>query len=281
MCGCQALRERCCWCGGTAVLRWSVRAVARPASQAVAVGAGIDCADQSRQRRWPRRFRADLGRPVFSGIAAETWRDVAHGRSAGGRREAGGGALSGRIWRELQKGAGRPAGGGQSWGAAGGRAAEPGKKLAESAKLLSASPNWGRFIAMSAYRGGMSEAGFTGMLDPAAVPMIFAAWAAPAGRSKLLAGRGAVWAQSPELLLGESPGGPGRAGFSLISRSGVREAASRTGRKNSAGVGIWGVGAHFRRIWPSCCGGPARRRRVGAAAGRVGGIGRAAFKKLQ
>jgi len=31
---------------------------------------------------------------------------------------------------------------------------------------------------MSAYRGGMPEAGFTGMLDPAAVPMIFACWAA-------------------------------------------------------------------------------------------------------
>ncbi len=48
---------------------------------------------------------------------------------------------------------------------------------------------------------------------------------------------------------------PGRAGFSAVNRSGVREAASRTGRKNSAGAGVLGVRAHFRRIWPSCCGG--------------------------
>jgi hypothetical protein len=53
---------------------------------------------------------------------------------------------------------------------------------------------------------------------------------------------------------------PGRAGFSAVNRSGVREAASRTGRKNSAGAGVLGAGAHFRRIWPSCCGGGAFKK---------------------
>ena len=76
---------------------------------------------------------------------------------------------------------------------------------------------------------------------------------------------------------------PGRAGFSAINRPGVREAASRTGRKNSAGAGVWGVTAHFRRIWPSCCGrraagGGAERRRAGrpgaaGEGGRRGGRG--------
>jgi hypothetical protein len=32
-------------------------------------------------------------------------------------------------------------------------------------RIEKASPNWGRFIAMSAYQGGMPEAGFTGMLE--------------------------------------------------------------------------------------------------------------------
>jgi hypothetical protein len=37
--------------------------------------------------------------------------------------------------------------------------------------------------------------------------------------------------------LPQKPAGPGPDGFSAISRSGVREAASRTGRKQSAGAG--------------------------------------------
>ena len=202
----------------------------------------------------------------FRGIAAETWRVAAHGQWAGGGRKLAAGALSGRIWRSCKKGRGRRAGGGQSWGAAGGRAAEPGRKLAESAELLLASPNWGRFIAMSAYRGGMSEAGFTGMLDPAAVPMIFAAWAAPAGRSKLLAGRGAVWAQRPELLLGESPGGPGRAGF---SPSAAREFAKRRAEqdgKTQRGWGFGGWGHTFGAFGRAAAGG----RRGGGGAGGGG-----------
>ncbi len=54
---------------------------------------------------------------------------------------------------------------------------------------------------------------------------------------------------------------PGRAGFSAVNRSGVREAASRTGRKNSAGAGVLGVRAHFRRKGRSCCWLAAARRR--------------------
>ena len=140
----------------------------------------------------------------FRGFAAETWRVAAHrqwrrwafggGRIraewpkllwAGGGRKLATGALSGRIWRKLQRGA---------------------------------------------------------------------------------AGRGALLAGSAELLLGESPGGPGRAGFSAVNRSGVREAASRTGRKNSAGAGVLGVRAHFRRKGRSCCW-------LAAAGGGAGGGG--------
>jgi hypothetical protein len=98
----------------------------------------------------------------FRRIATETWRVAAHGQWAGGGRKLATGALSGRIWRKLQRGA-APAGF---------------SELRRLQRIEKASPNWGRFIAMSAYRGGMSEAGFTRMLDPAAVPMIFAGWAA-------------------------------------------------------------------------------------------------------
>ncbi len=41
----------------------------------------------------------------FRGIAAETWRVAAHRRWAGGGRKLATGALSGRIWRKLQRGA--------------------------------------------------------------------------------------------------------------------------------------------------------------------------------
>jgi hypothetical protein len=74
------------------------------------------------------------------------------------------------------------------------------------------------------------------MLEPAAVPVIFAAWAARfvAGRwARRVAGTGTVR---------QKPAGQGLAGFSLINRSGVREAASRTGRRNSAGAGTLGGG---------------------------------------
>ncbi len=41
----------------------------------------------------------------FQGTAAETWRVAAHGQWAGGGRKLATGALSGRIWRKLQRGA--------------------------------------------------------------------------------------------------------------------------------------------------------------------------------
>ena len=107
---------------------------------------------------------------------------------------------------------------------------------------------------MSAYRGGMSEAGFTGMLDPAAVPMIFCMLGGSL-RCRPLDG-----ARPENRGPSSKASRPGRAGFSAVNRPGVREAASRTGRKNSAGVGVWGVGAHFRRNWPSCCGGGAFKK---------------------
>ena len=113
---------------------------------------------------------------------------------------------------------------------------------------------------MSAYRGGMPEAGFTGMLDSAAVPMIFAGWAA-----RFVAARWTGRALRTGAL-GQKPAGPGPAGFSSVNRLGVREAASRTGRKNSAGAGVWGVTAHFRRKGRSCCW-------LAAAGGGAGGGG--------
>jgi len=82
-----------------------------------------------------------------------------------------------------------------------------GRKLAESAELLLASPNWGRFIAMSAYRGGMPTAGFTRMLDPAAVPVIFACWAA-----RFVAARGTGRALRTGALR-EKPAGRAGLGF--------------------------------------------------------------------
>ena len=136
--------------------------------------------DQSRRRRWLGRFAGRKFRAAqcFRGIAAETWRVAAHGRWAGG----------GQSWRRGAERAHLARAAKGAW-TAGRRRAKLGRcrwaswpsragSWRESAELLLASPNWGRFIAMSAYRGGMSEAGFTGMLDPAAVPMIFACWAA-------------------------------------------------------------------------------------------------------
>jgi hypothetical protein len=114
----------------------------------------------------------------FRGIATETWRVAAHGQWAGGGRKLAAGALSGRIWRELQKGAwtaGRRRAklGRCRW--ASGRAGQEAGGIGQAAFGFT---ELGRFIAMSAYRGGMPTAGFTGMLDPAAAPMIFAGWAA-------------------------------------------------------------------------------------------------------
>ena len=183
--------------------------------------------------------RGDLRAESFEGPVFSGDRDgnLARCRSwAVGRRpaEAGGGALSGRIWRELQKGAwtaGRRRAklGRCRW--ASGRA---GRKLAESAELLLASPNWGRFIAMSAYRGGMPEAGFTGMLDLAAVPMIFACWAARfvAARWTGRALRTGALRQKPA----------GRAGLGFLPST-AREFAKRRAEqdgKTQRGRGFWG-----------------------------------------
>ena len=172
------------------------------------------------------------------------------------------GALSGRIWRELRKGAtdrcrpaariaGAPA-------SASGR--ETGQEVGGIGRAAFGFTELGRFIAMSAYRGGMSEAGFTGMLDPAAVPMIFCVLGGSL-RCRPLDG-----ARPENRGPSSKASRPGRAGFSAVNRPGVREAASRTGRKNSAGAGVRGVGAHFRRNWPSCCW-------LAAAGGGAGGGG--------
>ena len=57
---------------------------------------------------------------------------------------------------------------------------------------------------MSAYRGGMPTAGFTGMLDPAAAPMIFAGWAA-----RFVAARWPGRALRTGALRQSQPAGPG------------------------------------------------------------------------
>jgi len=92
----------------------------------------------------------------------------------------------------------------------------------------------GRFIAMSAYRGGMSEAGFTRMLDPAAVPMIFAGWAA-----RFVAARWTGRALRTGALR-EKPAG--RAGLGFLPST-AREFAKRRAEqdgKTQRGRGFWG-----------------------------------------
>ena len=87
---------------------------------------------------------------------------------------------------------------------------------------------------MSAYRGGMPEAGFTGMLDPAAVPMIFACWAARfvAARWTGRALRTGALRQKPA----------GRAGLGFLPST-AREFAKRRAEqdgKTQRGRGFWG-----------------------------------------
>ncbi len=159
-------------------------------------------------------------------------------RWAGRRPKLATGALSGRIWRSCKKGRGRRAGGGQSWGSAGGRAAEPGRKLAESAELLLASPNWGgspqcRYTGVVCRKRGSPEC-WSGMLDPAAVPMIFACWAARfvAARWTGRALRTGALRQKPA----------GRAGLGFLPST-AREFATRRAEqdgKPQRGRGFWG-----------------------------------------
>ena len=189
--------------------------------------------------------------------------------------KAGGGALSGRIWRELQKGA---------WTA--------GRRRAKLGRCRWASGRAGQEA------GGIGRAafGFTELGEVhrnVGIPRWYVGSgihqnAGPCSGPDDFCGLGGSLRCRP--LTGARPENrgpsskasrPGRAGFSAVNRSGVREAASRTGRKNSAGAGVLGAGAHFRRIWPSCCGGPARRRRSWGRRRRVGEIGRVAFKKQQ
>jgi len=66
--------------------------------------------------------------------------------------------------------------------------------------------------------------------------MIFAGWAA---RFDAARWTGRVLRTG---AVRQKPAGQGLAGFSAINRWEVREAASRTGRKNSAGAGFWGRG---------------------------------------
>ena len=241
----------------TSVLRWPVR-VPFPS-----------CFSSSRRGCWDRLSRskqtAAMARAicgaesfesqVFSGDRGGNLARCRSWRWAGGGRKLATGALSGRIWRELQKGA-APAG----------------------QRIEKASANWesftelGRFIAMSAYRGGMSEAGFTGMLDSTAVPMIFACWAARfvAARWTGRALRTGALRQKPA----------GRAGLGFLPST-AREFAKRRAEqdgKTQRGRGFWGRGT-LPAHWPSCCW--RRRRRSWGRRRRVGGIGRTAFKKQQ
>jgi len=66
--------------------------------------------------------------------------------------------------------------------------------------------------------------------------MIFAAWAA-----RFVADRG-MGRVAGTGTARQKPAGPGLAGFSAVKRSGVREAASRTGRKTQRGRGFSGCG---------------------------------------
>jgi hypothetical protein len=156
--------------------------------------------------------RGDLRAESFEGPVFSGDRDgnLARCRSwAVGWRpaKAGGGALSGRIWRELQKGA---------W-TAGRRRAKLGRCRWASGRAGQEAGGIGRaafgftelkrFIAMSAYRGGMPTAGFTRMLDPAAVPVIFACWAA-----RFVAARGTGRALRTGALR-EKPAGRAGLGF--------------------------------------------------------------------
>jgi hypothetical protein len=200
--------------------------------------------------------RGDLRAESFEGPVFSGDRDgnLARCRSwAVGWRpaKAGGGALSGRIWRELQKGA---------WTA--------GRRRAKLGRCRWASGRAGQEA------GGIGRAafGFTELGEVhrnVGIPGWYAGSgihrnAGPGGGPDDFCVLGGSLRCRP--LDGARPENrgpsskasrPGRAGFSAVNRSGVREAASRTGRKNSAGAGVWGAGAHFRRIWPSCCG---RRR---------------------
>jgi len=167
--------------------------------------------------------------------------------------KAGGGALSGRIWRELQKGA---------W-TAGRRRAKLGlcrwasgrarQEVGGIGRAAFGFTELGKFTATSAYRGGMPEAGFTGMLErnagPGSGPDDFC------GLGGSLRCRPLAGARPENRGPSSKASRPGRAGSSAVNRSGVREAASRTGRKNSAGAGVLGVRAQFGRNRASWLGG--------------------------
>ena len=112
---------------------------------------------------------------------------------------------------------------------------------------------------MSAYRGGMPTAGFTGMLDPAAAPMIFAGWAARfvAARWTGRALRTGALRQKPA----------GRAGLGFLPST-AREFAKRRAEqdgKTQRGRGFGGEGtlpAHLAELL--------RRRRFQKTAVRAG-----------
>jgi len=107
---------------------------------------------------------------------------------------------------------------------------------------------------MSAYRGGMPEAGFTGMLDPAAVPMIFACWAARfvAARWTGRALRTGALRQKPA----------GRAGLGFLPST-AREFAKRRAEqdgKTQRGRGFGGRGHTFGAFGRAAAGGGAFKK---------------------
>jgi hypothetical protein len=157
-----------------------------------------ELAEAGDRRAWIRG-----GRSWRSAGAAQSWRDRP---SCFGGGFPGTGARSGRKWMfDLARG-------GRSSRALSGR-------IGESC-FWAASPNWrgGRRYALAVWRAISEKAGGRGETSPKfeagrQTPMIFAAWAAPAGRSKLLGGARRGLGAESGAALGESPAGPaGRRG---------------------------------------------------------------------